>query len=287
MFKEIEKLLDNNRFDYYLGFGGVGDALITLASAWGNPKAHIIFFGYNGVLVEEFFRTFGIPAHVLPHILGNPLAPDRRAFQTLESLKKVITIQPSGHMPENLRYQEWFENEDKYVARIVNSIPEWRDKFGRIDKKLVVIAPTGSTRDVARQRFITLHEFQTLVIRYLAKGYEVYGIGSEADGKNYAMPGVWWATHDSLRHWRGGVTQHKLCDLLKIINSAEEVVSMDTWLKTYSLLVGVPTTVIATRWHGKYKPWGEDFNDWIFINKKIWPNLTVSRIEDMLNAKPI
>lgn len=71
--------------------------------------------------------------------------------------------------------------------------------------------------------------------------------------------------------------------MLRIVNSANKVISVDTWLKTYSLLVGIPTTVVMTRWNGEYKQYGEDVTDWIFLNPKIWRNIKLEKVENLLS----
>ena len=80
---------------------------------------------------------------------------------------------------------------------------------------------------------------------------------------------------------KGNTTHSNLKNMLRIINSAEHVISMDTWLKTYTLLCDIPTTVIKTRWNNEYKVYGEDITDRIFLNTKIWPRLNLVKIEDL------
>jgi hypothetical protein len=274
------QLLPRHRPEYYLGFGGTGDAMLVLAAAYANPKRHVIFFGNptSITLIKDMFCTFDTSATVMPNIMGKPLANI-----VFAKLNKAGTIKESAHLADGLYYEDW-RNEDKYIKRIVNHIPQWRSKFGLLDKKLVVIAPSGSNRDPNRQRYLSKKEYETIVRNYLGQGYEVYGIGSDRDWREYAIfeEGVWWATNRILRNWQGKSKNHKLADMLKIINSATEVISMDTWLKTYSLIAGMPTTVIATRWGGAYKPYGEDVTDWIFLNSKIWPTLKVVRVEELI-----
>jgi hypothetical protein len=70
--------------------------------------------------------------------------------------------------------------------------------------------------------------------------------------------------------------------MLRIINSAQLVVSVDTWLKTYTLLSNIPTIVVETRWNGAYKAFGEDITDWVFLNRRIWPDIKFEKIDDLL-----
>lgn len=270
--------IENKFFDHYLGFGGVGDAMLLLGACWNNPRAHSVFFANNPALTKDFFRLFGVTATVMANVMGTPMANIAQ-----KRLQKLSTFKQSAHLADDCYYEDW-RNEDKYISRIINYIPQWRSKFGLLAKNLIAIAPSGSHRDNSRQRYLEKHEYESLVRKYLNQGYEVYGIGSDKDWREYHMPekGVWWATNRILRDWQGNIKNHELADMLRIINSATEVISMDTWMKTYSMIAGIPTTVIATRWHEKYLNYGEDVTDWIFLNPKIWPQLKVARIEDLL-----
>lgn len=277
---ETKPKKENKVFDYYLGFGGAGDALLVLAVAYNNPNGLIVFFG-NDIsipLIKDLFRTFKITSTVMSNIMGKPMAN-----VVFNRLKRFATFKESAHLADGLYYEDW-RNEKKYIPRIINNIPEWRTQFGLMDNNIVVISPSGSHRDIARQRYLTRDEYKTLVKQYLSQGYEVYGIGSDRDFREYFFQekGMWWATNRILRDWKGKSINHNLNDMLRIINSAKEVISMDTWLKTYSMIAGVPTTVIATRWNGGYKPYGEDVTDWVFLNKNIWPTLRIARIEELL-----
>lgn len=282
--KKIESIAQPKKtskpFDFYLGFGGTGDALLVLAVAYNNPNAQIIFFGNGSSIpfIKDFFRSFKILATVTSNIMGQPYANI-----ILDRIKRFATFKQSAHLAEGLYYEDW-RNEEKYIPRIVNHVPEWRTRLGLLDKNLIVISPCGSHRDIGRQRYLHREEYKALVSKYLSQGYEVYGVGSDRDFREYFFQekGVWWATNRILRNWEGKSINHNLDDMLRIINSAKEVISMDTWLKTYSLIAGIPTTVIATRWHGGYKAYGEDVTDWIFLNKKIWPTLNLVKIQDLL-----
>lgn len=280
---EIIKIEDTPKevsFDYYLGFGGTGDAVLVLAACYKNPKSYIVFFANTGSLpfVKDLFKLYNIPSTVMANVMGQPIAN-----MVFNRLKKLLTFKQSAHLADGLDYEDW-RNEEKYIPRIVNHIPEWRSKFGLLAKNLIAISPSGSTRDISRQRYLKKSEYETLVRKYLAKGYEVYGIGSDRDCREYFFQekGHWWTTRHFLRDCNNQSTSHSLEAMLRIINTATEVISMDTWLKTYSLIAGIPTTVVATRWNGVYKPYGSDVTDCIFLNKKIWPSLKVAQIEDLL-----
>ena len=82
------------------------------------------------------------------------------------------------------------------------------------------------------------------------------------------------------------INKHSFDIFLRTINSAKEVISVDTWLKTYTLLAGLPTKVIESKFHGSYMPFGHDSSDYVFINPNIWKNIKIVRPENIiLNAE--
>jgi hypothetical protein len=78
------------------------------------------------------------------------------------------------------------------------------------------------------------------------------------------------------------VQNHKFEKFLKIINSADEVISMDTWLKTYSALIGIKTSVIMNRSKGKYIDIFRDPSDYIFLNSDLWPDLEITTFDEII-----
>jgi hypothetical protein len=78
------------------------------------------------------------------------------------------------------------------------------------------------------------------------------------------------------------VSTHPFINFLKIINSASEIISVDTWLKTYTLLAGIPTKVIESKFYDSYLPFGHDPSDYVFLNTKVWPHLSIVRPENII-----
>jgi hypothetical protein len=147
-----------------------------------------------------------------------------------------------------------------------------------------VLCPSGSHKDTKRQRYITPEEYKLIANKNLDLGYKVYASGSVSDFHYYGLinrENFHWLTAEKVYNWNGSVDSIDLKKMLQIINGATKVISVDTWIKTYALLCNIDTTVIKTRWDGKYIEYGEDVTDWIFLNNKIWPNLKMESVEQL------
>lgn len=266
--------------DYYLGFGGLGDALLLMAACWGNPRAKVVFFANQIPFINNFFDILGISVFLHSNIMGTKMAN-----HIFDYMKKLPTFKESAHLADELNYNDW-SNERKYISRIRSRV-NWIQHFGKneTDKPVIVIGPSGSNKDIKRQRYLHNEEYRKLVNIYLDKDYKVYATGSMNDLHHFGLvdrDNYFWLNSDGIYDSKGIGKESNLKDMLRIINSAEHVFSMDTWLKTYTLLCGIPTTVIGTRWDGKYRKYGEDITDYIFLNRNIWPNLNLAEIETLL-----
>lgn len=268
--------------DYYLGFGGLGDALLLMASCWTNPKAKVVFFANQVSFIRNFFDVLGISVYLHDNIMGTKMAN-----HVYDYMKSLPAFRESAHLADGLNFNDW-SNEQKYISRIRGKAT-WIQHFGKVEtnKPTIIISPSGSHKDINRQRYLHVEEYKRLATIYLDKGYKVYGTGSMNDLHYFGIidrDNFFWLHSDNIYDNKGQIKSSDLNNMLRIINSAEHVISMDTWLKTYTLLCDIPTTVIKTRWNNEYKIYGEDITDWIFLNAKIWPRLNLVKIEDLLNS---
>ncbi len=264
--------------DHYMGFGGMGDALLLLASCSENKSAKVLFFANDPSMsfIREFFDLFKIPSFILPNIMGQPLSTI-----VYDAFKAHPKSQTSAHLADHLYHGDWV-NEEKYTKRIKKNT-NWLEIFGKEDNdKIVCISPCGSHRDGSRQRYLSNGELSSLVKKY-NKEYKVYAVGANRETSFYnIVPDSYWMTSNYILDSKGNKTEIDLNQMLRIINSSTEIISVDTWLKTYGLLVGLPTTVIKTRWNGKYRNYGDDPTDLIFLNSKLWPDIKLKTIEELL-----
>jgi len=251
------------------------------ASCWDDPKANVIFFANNRSFLKNFFDVFDVNAFIHDNIMGTAIANHAFDFVT-----KLPTFKQSAHLPDGLYHGDW-KNEFKYIPRIKKHVP-WREHFGeiRFEEPVIVIAPSGSHKDLSRQRYLNNNEYKQLVEKYLNKGYRVYVTGAINDIHHFGLinrENFYWLTSEQMHDGKGNITSSNLLDIFKIVNGAELVISVDTWLKCYSLLCGIPTHVVKTRWNGKYDSIGEhDVADWIFLNPNMWQSIKSVTIEEIL-----
>lgn len=273
--------------DFYVGFGGAGDAVLTIAACEGNPQARPIFFANHSTLTPRLFQAFGLNPLIIPNIMGQPWT-----HTVVEPVFSHPNFRPSAHLPLNLDYGDWKRNHDHYVKTVPTSAP-WKQTLGHVPNpyrtdKVVVICPSGSVRDRSRQRHLSQDEYQALAQFYLKHNCTVLSAMSEDDLRYYRRVNHPHAAFVSAERFVDGAGRTRLHDVktfLQYVNSASLVVSMDTWLKTYTLMVGIPTVVLKTRWHGRYKPVGDDISDYIFLHPKLWPNLRVAEVEPFVREQ--
>jgi len=274
---KITAYTSNPNSEYYLGFGGTGDALLLLASCYNNPKARVVFFANNFHFLGKFFDLFKVSVFLSENIMGQQYAGAIFSILTAHSQFKS-----SAHLADGLYYADWV-NTAKYQSRIVSFVP-WIERLGKInsDQPICALAPSGSVKEIKRQRYLTGKEYDRIIELHAKLGYKIYSFGSASDLHYYGLnPNTTWVTVDKMYSDKE-IKDINLRQMLQIINAATKVISMDTWLKTYTLLCGIPTVVVKTRWDGKYIDYGQDITDHIFLNKTMWTCLTMTTVEELL-----
>jgi hypothetical protein len=278
LISKIKTYISDNNSEYYLGFGGTGDALLLLASCYNNPKARVVFFSNNLYFMGKFFDLFKTSVFLHENIMGHQFAG------TIFNMISTHTqFKQSAHLADGLYYGDW-ANITKYESRIVPFVP-WIEVIGKIksEQPIFVLAPSGSVKETKRQRYLTVQEYNRLIELNTRFGYKIYCFGSVSDLHYYGFnPNTIWITVDKMYISENESRNINLHQMLQIINTASKVISMDTWLKTYTLLCGIPTVVVRTRWNGKYINYGQDITDFIFLNKNIFPGITLLTIEELL-----
>lgn len=247
----------------------MGDLILLLSSAYNDPYASIFFFANAESInfIDKMLKLFGIRYYLKPNIMGKAISHDIYNYITRHSRFKT-----SAHLPDRLDHGDWAKN--NYKERIITKT-RWKEQFGSI-KTNIIICPSGSVKNNHRKRYLTITELNNLCKKY----DQVFLTGSEQDIKYYGKNHT-WITSDFILE-KGFKRKIDLKTMLQMINGAEKLISVDTWIKTYSLLVDIDTEVIQTKWGKTYKEYGEDPTDYIFLNKEIWPKIKISKIEDLI-----
>lgn len=267
----------------YFGCGGLGDAMLTIASCYQDPQARVIF-GANHENVKSLFDAFKIDVLITrnfyPSVLGM-------------TLHHYIIAHPNfkgaAHIPDSMNYGEWVSNHEKYLKRMVRSMP-LIDMFGRMvnprkTNGVVGIAPRGSDHHgKAKQRYLAPEEFRAVTRKFLDQNKTVFAFGSAEDVDHYGavqhnnfiwMTGDFGMSHPAPRY------PSSFRHLLSCINGCDELYSVDTWLKTYGALAGIPTNVIMSRRNGVTVPPPNDASDYIFMNQNFW-GFNLVDVKDLL-----
>jgi hypothetical protein len=268
--------------------GGLGDVLFALAASYANNKCRIIHAANVGLkpTIEQFIEAFDVPYEVLERPFNG------KEFDELADSQFCLS---KCHLPMNLDFRSWSRQED--FQDITRALP-LQHLFGKYrnplnSKGIVAIAPKGSNSPsfvdspkgtrYTKSRELSKEEYNRLV-REFAKKNTVFIIGSPKDYDYYGIvphSRVFWAMFDKIIDHSGKEYASNVKTMFSIINSCKKVVSVDTWLKTYSCMAEIPTIVIRTRFNGGYLDENVDVSENIFLNKQMW-NLRVAKIEDLI-----
>jgi hypothetical protein len=269
--------------NFYVTFGGIGDYILILAEACKDPQAKIIFFcnHVSSSFVKDLINEFGIPTLITDNPMGTPAA-----MKSLNIVKATGRLMPSQHLSENLDYDDWQRRFELYRNKMTLTT-DWLQRFGQIqdkDGKIAVIAPSGSFRNMSPQKFLHNFELDILVGIYLKAGYKVYCTGNHSDKDFYKIqknPNLFWLTSNQIINHMDQRRPIKTKDFFQIINSADEICSVDTWLKTYTCLAGIPTNVFLNRENDQSR-FGILAGDYIFLNTKLWPTMKLHDVKEFL-----
>ena len=290
MLEEIEKLsyeIDNffdNSCSAFMVAGGVGDFLLLLATAYDQHDPRILFLSNNDEnIFAKFFCDF-FNVKCLFH--KNIIFSDGYDF-IYKKFTSMSCFKQSAHLPDRitLPYKDWHDT-SKYIPRIKTK-PNWNKLIGRSDivpSKYIILAPSGGLRDVSKKKFLTHDEYNALIEKLLELKYSIVTTGSLDDYDYYELhenKNCHWLTHNCL-YSLNEKKEIKFLDFLQIINSSSDCISVDTYLKTLILLLQKKAKVIRTTFDVKYKDFGIDVSDQIFLNKSIWKNIKCYTFEELI-----
>ena len=268
----------------YMAFGGVGDLLLLLGVCYDNEKANVIFMANqeSNSFAKRFLDFFNLKHVIYKNLMGTK-------FCSL--LYKKVTSHPnftiSAHLADKCDYGDWKKSTDKYKNRLAMTT-DWVKLIGikKREKKYVIICPSGSHKSELRRRYLTQDEYKKIVHGYLQKGYEVITASSRNDMKTFGLyphKNCYWLTDSQLINHREIAQDIDFKTFLQIIVSCDDIVSTDTWIKTFMALCGKPCNVIKTRYNSKYQDVGLECCDYIFLNKDFWPKLKIHTYENFID----
>jgi hypothetical protein len=271
----------------YVVFGGVGDLLLLCAEAVNDPSAKVVWFAneQSAEFGKRFLNLFGIQNYVTKNIMGSG-----QANLVIDLIKSMNRLATSAHLADNLDYEDWRRDTEKYKKRLTFNA-DWLHKYGKHDefknKQTVVICPSGSVKMESRQRYLEKHEYDEIVKIYLEKGFNVISTGSDNDRKiyfDYKLKNTYWLSMDSFSDAFGESKKIDFKEFIQYINSGLEIISMDTYLKTYAALCGIRVKVLDNRHYGRYAD-NKDCSDYIFLNTDLWSSMSIHRIDDFIKNK--
>jgi hypothetical protein len=282
--KSAVDFLNPNK-NWYLNFGGAGDLILLIANAYKDKKAQIVFYANTCSLefCKELLECFKLEHYVSRNLMGTKYANAINDYMV-----QKLNFKPSAHLARGLDFNDWGRDIEYYKNRMVLKT-DWIETLGKnlnfSNENCVVIQPSGSMRNYDRQRYLEVFEYNYLVRKFLDLGCSVITTGSESDKDFYKWKPTtnkdWFLTSKKI-YGQKSVSLIDLTMFLKIVNCANKVISADTWLKSYSLLCGIPTYVFNNRCRGNYLPIGSDPCDYIFLNKNLWQNLEVKTIDELI-----
>lgn len=281
----VNAFLESNP-SVYAGVGGLGDALITIAAAYNDKGSKVVFGSNSGVrdTVKELFDIFNIESQVVQNFNGRS-----EGYKAWQDMISHPNCKGSVHIPEDLNYGLWGSNTRKYLDQIPRNMP-FLQTIGRLvnpraTKKVIGLCPRGSDHSSTwKQRYLSRDEFQQIVKKYLQENATVLVFGSSEDLSYYNiyqdnnvifMNSKFAVSHPAPKY---PITMRHM---LSAVNTCDEIISVDTWLKTYAVLAGIPCKVIMNRYFGKSTMEYSDPSDKIFLDPDFW-GFSIVPIEDLI-----
>jgi hypothetical protein len=269
MFKNIGNKLNSI---FLFGIGGIGDFLLLMSD--GNYDKYdnlgLIFWANNPEQITEISKLFTKLTNkiITKNYLESPLA--------LEYYKQIINdsnFLSSAHIPRELKYvEEWMTVSDVFTKYNIQRFPEWANDWKTGQEENIIICPTGGSSDTAWKfknidknllkniiADIKLHELWNDNIIILSTANEMNTIYGNEFIKELEYMGCIMRLDIPYK------------DIFKIIGNAWRVYSVDSWFKTFSLLSGIDTILIKSKYIiSPIEIFGLDKDpaDNIFISKK-------------------
>lgn len=249
---------------FYAHFGGAGDALLLLASMYDtHPNAVVLSFPNSIGATRAFFETFPklgkiyfLPQHAEPFF----------SIVLRFAVYELRNCLGAGATPKLGYDEEWKAGLDIETNYGIRKSPLWAKAMKRnAHSRKIAVAPKGSLAGmVGSKRNIILPKLWPEVIAHIVRrGFTPVILGVVAEAEEYpVLSGCVDARGESF----GGQ--------MRLIGDCAGLVGADSWAKTFSALLELPTIVFEPL-RGKDMAAWKDPSDFVFIEP--WATIKVVR----------
>ena len=257
---------------FYMHFGGAGDALLLLATFLDkHPDAQVVSYPNSIPAMRSFFEAFPSLRRVI--FLPKNSNPSIHLLLRM-MMKEVPTFQGMGATPRMDYWKEWHAKLNIFKEYKIARRPAWAQAFRTSPQaKQVVLAPKGSLVGMAgsKRNMIDPEVWPALIDFIRESGGSPVIIGTPDERELYPCP--------------AGCEDHRsysFRDQLECVAKSAALVGTDSWAKTYSALVGIPTIVFdslrGADWEGKKDP-----SDHVFVDP--WESITA--VKDLAGFRDV
>ena len=254
---------------FFFHFGGAGDALLLLSTFYDHDGRQTIVSVGNPKTMRPFFEAFPELREV--YLIPFPSRPELAAISRL--LASVIpNCLGRGATPARAHADEWFKGINPFETYKIQLRPKWAQTFRahREEDFQVIVAPRGSELDMTSGKrnvidpnlwpkllqMLTQHGIRPIIIGTPDERLEYPALSGSIDRRSFSF-----------------------AEQMTLIASSDLVVSADSWAKTFSALLGIPTCVFPPISVGSYRP-DDDASANVFLYP--WPSIAVTPTLDSL-----
>jgi len=247
---------------FYLHLGGAGDALLLLATFLDeHPDGQVVSFPNSIPAARSFFEAF--PSLRRVWFLPKNTNPNLHLMLRM-MMRHVPNCRGTGVTPEVDYFKEWNAQLDIFKKFAVKPRPEWAKRFRtHPHPRQVVLAPQGSLQGMcgSKQNLIHPDVWPELIRFVLDRGFHPVILGTPDERKRYPVI----ACCEDRR-------SHSFREQMEWIANSAALIGADSWAKTFSALLGLPTLVFeplkGADWAGRKDP-----SDFVFLDP--WSCVTV------------
>lgn len=245
MFKNIS---DKLNAPFLFGIGGIGDFLLLMSDGnydTADGNLGLVFWANNPDVIKSMVKLF--PKITKTIITNNYLNGEvRKTHQYFDEIISERLFLSKAHIPNHLDYvNEWY-NCDVFKKYGIKKHPLWVSTWKMSEVDLInhsIYSPTGGSSDtdwkkkyIKKDLFLELLDNDENDIKYIVSTQkemiDVYGNDFIKSNLN----------RDDVRF----ILDEDFEILFSIIGGAKKVYSVDSWVKTFSLLLNVPTILIES-----------------------------------------